>query len=127
MSTRISDIPNAIRKGAPLFVAVLLLLAACKGSKDEPIAGSTPIDCLMPGASGFKPVCSMEKMESPDGTVIVARAMDGGFRRLLIVPDGRGVVAADGAEPVAVKPAGAEHIDVTAGDVVYRLPARIAA
>jgi hypothetical protein len=37
------------------------------------------------------------------------------------------VIAADGAEDVQVKPAGKDSIDVMAGDVTWRLPARVSA
>lgn len=107
-------------------MAISLLLTACSPTDDDIIAGSEPIACLLPGASGYKPVCTVERATSPKGTVLTARAPDGGFRRLLVVKDGRGVIAADGAEPVKVEPAGTDGIDVTAGGIVYRLPARIA-
>ena len=115
--------------GEGLIAAVLaaLLLTACSpADEDEKIAGSEPIACLLPGASDYKPVCTVERAASPDGTVLTVRAPDGGFRRLLVVKDGRGVIAADGAEPVAVAPAGSDGIEVTAGGIVYRLPAKIA-
>ncbi|MES2498143.1 MAG: hypothetical protein V4618_18655 [Pseudomonadota bacterium] len=107
-------------------LALGLLLAACSSS-DEGIPGARPIDCRLADAKGFEKICTIERTDSPEGPVLVARAPDGGFRRFLIVKDGRGVIAADGAEPVAVRPAGADHIDVTAGRMVFRLPARIAA
>lgn len=102
----------------------LLLLAGCGSSNDETLG--EPIDCRLASASRFERICTIERTESADGKVIVARAPDGGFRRFLIVRDGRGVIAADGAEPVAVKPGDARHIDVAAGDMVYRLPAKVA-
>jgi len=103
----------------------LLLLAACNRSDDGDIERRRPIACLLPGQGSFQTACTLERIPSPDGPVLVARGPDGGFRRLLVVKDGRGVIAADGAEPVAVKPSGGRGIDVAAGGVVYRLPARI--
>ena len=108
-----------------LGLSLLLLLAACHSSDSGKIDGTEDIPCQIPGQSGYKPVCTMEKAGSPDGVVVTARAPDGGFRRFLIVKDGRGVIAADGAEEVVVKPAGPGSIDVTAGDVTYRLPAKV--
>jgi len=106
----------------------LLVLAACGSPADEEaIPGARAIDCRLADTKDFERICTIERTESPDGPVLVARAPDGGFRRFLIVGDGRGVIAADGAEPVAVHPAGAGHIDVTAGGMVYRLPAKVAA
>lgn len=107
-------------------MAALLLIAACTPADDDAIAGSAPIACLLPGASDYRPVCTIERAASPDGAVLTVRAPDGGFRRLLVVKDGRGVIAADGAEPVGVEPVGSDGIDVTAGGIVYRLPAKIA-
>ncbi|WP_340315401.1 hypothetical protein [Rhizorhabdus argentea] len=102
---------------------MLALLAGCGPADSGRIAGE-PIACLLPGKSGFDQVCTVDRMRSPDGVVLTARMPDGGFRRLLVVKDGRGVIAADGAEPVVVKP-GKDSIDVAAGGAVYRLPARI--
>lgn len=111
------------RRGAvPLAI---LLLSACQ-DPDAPIAGSRPLDCRLADKPDFEPGCTIERVTSPEGPVLVARRGDGSFRRLLIVKDGRGVIAADGAEPVAVRPADEDHIEVTAGDMVYRLPAKIA-
>ena len=112
--------------GLWVSLASLLLLAACSPADEGKIEGREAIDCRLPGASNFKKVCTIDKMETPEGLVLTARAPDGGFYRLLVVKDGRGVVAADGAETVLVKPSGEFTIDVTAGDIVYRLPAKIA-
>ena len=103
----------------------MLLLTACHSAQDAPIPGSKAIACRLPGASGFATVCTAERSSSPDGTVITVRSPDGGFHRLLMMKDGSGVEAADGAEPVLVGSSGKNSIDVTAADTVYRLPAKI--
>jgi hypothetical protein len=64
-------------------------------------------------------------MATPEGTALTVRNPDGSFRRLLMVGDGRGVIAADGAEPAVVRPGDAKSIDVAIGGMVYRLPARV--
>nr|WP_047165437.1 hypothetical protein [Sphingomonas sp. Y57] len=107
-------------------VTAALLLTACGGADDR-AAGVRPIDCRLAEAKDFEQICTVERTDSPDGPVLVARGPDGGFRRLLIVEDGRGVIAADGAEPIDVRSAGSGHIDVTAGGMVYRLPAKVTA
>lgn len=84
-----------------------------------------PIMCLIPGQSGFDEICTIESAASPDGKVLTVRSPDGEFRRLLVVRDGRGVIAADGAEEVGVKSAGVGSIDVRAGEIVWRLPATV--
>ena len=114
---------SSLRRGIPL--SLVLLLAACGSTDDEAVEGREPIACLLPGQSGFKTVCTIEHMNTPDGMVLTARAPDGGFHRFLVVGDGRGVIAADGAEPVAVKAAPDGHIDVAADDSTYRLSARV--
>jgi len=48
---------------------------------------------------------------------------DGGFRRLLVVKGGRGVVAADGAEPAKVTIVADHQIEVAIGGDRFRLPA----
>jgi hypothetical protein len=55
--------------------------------------------------------------------VLTIHAEDGGFRRLRVTDDGRGVVAADGAEAARVHIVDANTIDVTLGNNRYRLPA----
>ncbi len=116
--------PGAGHGGA---LAILLLLAACSSGKggDSDISDGEPLACRIPGSSGFKDICTVDKMNTPDGMVLTARMPDGGFRRFLIVKDGRGVIAADGAEPVTVEAIGPNSIDVTADDITYRLPAKI--
>lgn len=125
MSLRISDPLAAVRHARGAALIGLLLLAACGQKQDEPAPGLAKVECRLSGAKDFAELCTTEKMGSPEGRVIVARAPDGSFRRFLVVSDGRGVVAADGAEPVTVTPAGKDHIDVAAGDMVWRLPAKI--
>ena len=110
----------------PWIVTAGLLLTAC-GSSGDAVAGMRPIDCRLTEARAFEQICTVERIDSPDGPVLVARGPDGGFRRLLIVRDGRGVIAADGAEPVEVRPAGGGHVDVAAVGMVYRLPAKVTA
>ncbi len=107
------------------MLACLLLPTACQDA-EAPIAGSRPVECRLADRPDFEPGCTIERTASPDGPVLVLRRGDGSFRRLLIVRDGRGVVAADGAESVTVRSAGEDHIEVSAGDMVYRLPAKIA-
>ena len=125
MSSRISDPVTATRRARGAALLGLLLLVACGQKEDDPAPGLAKVECRLRNTKDFAELCTTEKMGSPDGRVIVARAPDGSFRRFLVVADGRGVIAADGAEPVTVTPAGNGHIDVAAGDMVWRLPARI--
>jgi len=69
--------------------------------------------------------CTVEQMQGSDDLILTVRQPDGGFRRLLATRDGRGVVAADGAQQADVSIAGNEGIDVVIGDDHYRLPATV--
>lgn len=116
---------NAQRLSRTGGLTMVALLAACNAAGEPQVEGRESIACLLPGASSFKMLCAIDRMMTPDGVVLTVRAPDGAFRRLLIVNDGRGVTPADGAEPIAVRPAGSSGIEVAAGDIVYRLPAEI--
>jgi hypothetical protein len=55
--------------------------------------------------------------------VLTLRQPDGGFRRLRVTGDGRGVIAADGAEQASVTLVAPVTIEVAIGNMRYRLPA----
>lgn len=112
---------------------LLLPLAACGwGSKSTQVAaeqekesaGDLRIPCAR-GNAALEPVCTLQQTRSVQGLVLTVRHPDGGFRRLLVTDDGRGVIAADGAETAKVTIVGAGGIDVALGDSRYRLPATV--
>ena len=114
--------------------ALLLLfaLSACGDSGETPkdVLASAPegaerIECAIAGAQDFKPVCAVDRAQSPDGLTLTLRSPSGSFRRLLVTRDGRGVVAADGVEQAEVNPLGADRIEVAIGGDRYRLPATV--
>jgi hypothetical protein len=103
------------------LAALLPLLAAC---------GSPPVGeadrrilCAVDGATEFARVCTVERTPGPD-VLLTLRSPSGSFRRLVATEDGRGVMAADGAEPAAVKTIGTDLIEVSIGGDRYRLPVR---
>ncbi|MEA3054462.1 MAG: hypothetical protein QOG72_3365 [Sphingomonadales bacterium] len=98
----------------------LLLLSAC----GSPPAGKADdrIECAVDGAAAFERVCTLERTPGPD-VLMTIRSPSGSFRRLAAAVDGRGVMAADGAEPATVKPIGKGMIEVSIGADRYRLPA----
>ena len=125
MSTRISS------------AALLLLLAGC---------GEAPVDTALlakveaeqramaedggrvlcaHGSEPFARLCTIDRERRSEGLVLTLRRPDGGFRRLLVTGDGRGVIAADGAEPARVAVVDADRIDVALGTDHYRLPATV--
>jgi hypothetical protein len=117
-------------------LALIALLAACSGSPDGPetegqvaarAGEDNVIACALSGAKELAKLCSVERAKGPDGLVLTIRHNDGGFRRLLVTTDGRGVVTADGAEPAVIQSLGENSVEVMVGDDRYRLPATIKA
>ena len=111
-----------------------LALAACHGSPaDNQLAAkaggsaANQIDCAPQGAADFARTCTLDRIDGADGLTLVVRNPDGGFHRLLVTSDGRGVVSADGAEEAKVTIVGAGRIEVAIGGDRYRLPATVKA
>jgi len=119
----------------------LLLLAGCNGQPPqnvvEPVASgpnqsavatqpqAPRIPCAAHGAPDLTPACTLDRTETPNGVILTLRHPDGAFHRLQITRDGRGVIAADGAEPAKVTPLGPDSIEVELGGARYRLPATV--
>ncbi|RHW17244.1 hypothetical protein D1610_11925 [Sphingomonas gilva] len=109
----------------------LLLLAACGEGAADPNAiapasdDAGEIECAAPGDAEFARVCTLDRMQSDEGLILTVRRPDGGFHRLLVTTDGRGVVSADGAEPATVSVIGDNRIEVAVGGARYRLPATV--
>lgn len=83
------------------------------------------IVCARNGSSDFARVCTLERATSDTGLTLVVRHPDGAFHRLLVTTDGRGIVAADGAERAVVTVTGPDQIEVALGGDRYRLPATV--
>jgi hypothetical protein len=129
-------------KPAPLLLS-LVLLGAC-GSAGKKAGSPVPgpgeatipapaatadtgderVDCAV-GGGAFARACTVERVTGDAGLVLTLRAPGGSFRRLLVTKDGRGVVAADGAEPAKVTILGPGRIEVAIGGDRYRLPASV--
>lgn len=120
-----------------LRILLLLGLAAgCSGKADTDVLAEVEsraaadaqidgkIDCAIAGASTFSRRCVTEQLSSAEGSMLIIRHADGGFRRFNIVP-GRGVETADGAEPAKVVVVNDGLIEVSVGNDRYRLPARM--
>ena len=122
--------PGVARPSIPAFAGMttVFLLSACSASAPDPVAAAPDadrIDCALAGAADFAKDCSVERNAGSDGVELILRHRDGGFRRLLITDDGRGVIAADGAQAAAVAIIPGNAIEVTLGGDRYRLPATI--
>ncbi len=83
------------------------------------------VECAGPGDPAFAFVCTIDRTQTQDGLFLTLRHPDGGFRRLLVTHDGRGVIAADGAERAVVMTLGPDRIEVALGGARYRLPATV--
>ncbi len=114
--------------------ALVLLLMGCGESKksngpapfvqQSSASVETPVEplktvCAVEGEPELAPVCDRELV----GGLLTLRHPSGGFRRLEVVTDGRGVISADGAEPAKVATVGTSLIEVSVGSDRYRLPA----
>jgi hypothetical protein len=112
---------------------LLLPLAACGDAGDETIAADRAADrerrveCALDAAPAFERICLLERASGEEGLTLTIRSPDGSFRRLLVTNDGRGVIAADGAEPAVVAIVADSRIEVAIGDDRYRLPATVQA
>lgn len=112
-----------------LSLATFALLAACGDSGARETASSDEgirIACAIDGAASFEQACVLEREEGTGGVGFTLRHPDGGFRRLRIAGDGRGVVAADGSEPARVTIMNDREVEIAIGANRYRLPARVA-
>lgn len=107
--------------------ALLLLIAACgqAAEKSATLDDDGRIDCRVGADTQFTRFCSLERARTEQGTLLTVRKPDGGFRRLLTTRDGRGVVAADGAEQAQVTIVADNLIEVAIAGDSFRLPARI--
>jgi len=146
---RISDAPHRAphaslplppgRMGKAMATALLLAVAACSApdrpadtdtlARAESAQGQAAADdgrilCTR-GQAPLARNCTVEQVQGPDGLTLTVRQPDGGFHRLLVTRDGRGVVTADGAQPAAVTIVGPGDIEVAVGDARYRLPATV--
>ncbi|MEO5494886.1 MAG: hypothetical protein ABIR08_12780 [Sphingomonas sp.] len=91
------------------------------------MASEERIECAAAGVATFARDCTVERTQAAEGLVLTVRRPDNGFRRLLVVGDGRGVIAADGAEAATVTLIGDGRIEVAIGGDRYRLPATVKA
>jgi hypothetical protein len=128
-------------------IALLLALTACGGepssktgaaakpgatslAEAEASAAKAALDdgrvaCAVAGATEFSRSCQIETTETGTGLVLTIRHPDGGFRRLQVVKDGRGVIAADGADLAEVTPLNPREIEVLIAGNRYRIPATV--
>jgi hypothetical protein len=113
----------------PALLAPALLLAACQKPPPDPVveaaARAPTVSCALAGAAAFGTGCTIEKIVSPDGLALIVHHPDGGFRRLTVTTDGRGVITADGSETATVTIVDPDTIEVAVDKDRYRLPATV--
>jgi len=100
-------------------------LAKAEAQQSADATADDRILCALDNSTEFKRVCNVDRESTDKGLVLTIRHPDGGFHRLLVTKDGRGVVAADGAEQAIVTIVGASDIQVALGADRYRLPATV--
>jgi hypothetical protein len=124
------------RMRLPHLLPLILLLQGCGDAPAEPgqtsatirdprLPEEVRIECAVDGAAAFARSCILEQAQGPDGLTLTVRAPSGSFRRLLVVKDGRGVIAADGADAAQVTPVAGNRIEVAIAGDRYRLPATV--
>jgi len=97
MSTRISSgvlLAGLAAACSPEQTANTQVLANVEAVQDQEAADDGLLNCAVGAAATLSRVCSVERQESDRGLILTVRHPDGGFRRLLVTKDGRGVVAA---------------------------------
>ncbi len=100
-----------------------LVVCACGPTTENKVATAAPndrIECATGGATDFSKSCAIERGE---GTRIVLRNADGGFRRIDLAPDGT-ITAADGSDAADGKPLSNGSFELVLGQDRYRLPPR---
>lgn len=120
MSMRTSD--------ALVMTGALALLAGCSGgTASGPVAEADDgrVACALGSDTEFAEKCDVERVQNGAKRELVLRHPDGGFRRFEIVTDGRGLIAADGAEQAVITPLADGRIQLSVGDDRYRIPATI--
>ncbi len=100
-------------------------LANAESQQLREAAESGRILCALAGADGFRMDCTMDRLVTRDGPVVLLGRADVGYRRFRIATDGRGLVVADGAEQARVTVIDNGMIEVAVADDRYRLPATL--
>ena len=103
------------------------VLAEAEQRAADQAADNGRIECAINGATEFSRNCETERLAGEDGVTLIIRHPDGGFRRFKVVTDGRGLEAADGAEPAKIEIVKDDKILVSVGSDKYIMPATMKA
>jgi hypothetical protein len=110
-----------------VIVFGMLAGTACHHTPNPPPTDAgDKIQCALGTSAKMAEECSVERTASSEGELIlILHHPDGGFRLLAVTKDGRGVIAADGADVASVTPLDNHEIEVVVGDDRYHLPATV--
>ena len=112
----------------PALAGLLVLSAGVSGCSGTTGPAPEPegeaISCAIGTASEFAETCTVEREHVDGHLTLVIHHEDGGFRRLTVMTDGSGVIAADGADPARIIVYDGQ-IEVAVGTDRYILPATI--
>jgi hypothetical protein len=127
MSTRISSVVLLVSSlgGCGSQGTDHATLAQVEAKQRADAESDGQIVCAQHGSHDFARVCTVDRVNGAEGLILTVSHPDGSFHRLLVTKDGRGVVAADGAEKAVVTVLGAGSIEVALGGDRYRLPATV--
>ncbi len=104
-------------------LSLAVVLASCGINGEDKVATAAPddrIECAISGATDFTRACAVERSE---GTMLVLRHADGGFRRIDLSADGT-ITATDGSDEPEGKVMPDSRYELTIGSDRYRLPPR---
>ena len=104
-------------------LTLTVVLAGCGTNGEDKVATAAPddrIECAVGGATDFTRACAVERGE---GTMLVLRHADGGFRRVDLSADGT-ITAADGSDEPGGKVMPDGRFELNIGPDRYRLPPR---
>ncbi len=120
------------------LIAGALMVSACgQSDADKPKNQATnaakenildgKVECALAGSATYTRNCQTERVTSDKGQMLIIRHPDGGFRRFMVLTDGRGLSPADGFDKTDIAILEGGFIEVSSGDDKYRLPAEIKA
>ena len=92
-------------------------------AQDAALIGNK-IECAVNGAEDFSLSCATERVASENGTILMIRHNDGGFRRFRILTDGRGLEAAEGFDFTSIEIIDDKYILLISGSDQYKLKAQ---
>lgn len=108
-----------------LALALPFTAGACSSGTPPKVAeGEEHVDCALSGGARFAPDCAVERGVQDGDKVLIVRHPDGGFRRFVVLKDGRGLAAADGADVAQIAIAD-NLLEVSVGQDKYRFPFKV--